>query len=93
MPGAFAVALPGGPPGRGPNALKSMPNSIINGTGPWAFMGVVSVSRISTWICGHFTLSTCPTSRRVMAGVSPIFSSDLLVTSQVTPGTSFGTRP
>ena len=44
------------PPGRAPDPPK--PNSIITGTGPFASAGVVSVSWMSTLICGHLVLST-----------------------------------
>ena len=47
---AFLAAAPG-PPGRGPNPPK--PNSIMRGTGPFASAGVVTVSWMSTLICGH----------------------------------------
>src|SRR5262249_14744167 len=86
---AFLAAAPG-PPGRGPNPK---PNSIITGTRPLASAGGVSASWISALICGDFAVSTCPTSRLVMAGMSPTVSLVVLVTCHVTVGTSFGTRP
>ncbi len=79
-------------PGRGPKKLPK-PNSIITGTGPFASAGVVTVSWMSTLISGHRELSTWPTSFRVTTGTSPTFSRVVSVTSQVTLGTSFGTRP
>ena len=80
---AFGVApFACGPPGRGPNPPN--PNSIITGTGPSASAGVVRVSWMFTVICGHLALSTRPTSRFVMTGMSPTFSSVVLVTSHFT---------
>ena len=69
------------------------PNSIITGTGPVALAGVVSVNWMSTLIAGYALLSTCPTSCFVTAGTSPTVSLVVFVTSHVTFGASFGTRP
>src|SRR5262249_28616081 len=80
---AFLAAAPG-PPGRGPKPPK--PKSIITGTGPVASAGVVSVNWMSTVISGYDELSTCPTSRLVMTGLSPTLSLVVAVTSHFTPG-------
>ena len=84
----FGAALPGAPPGLGPK-----PNSIITGTGPTALAGVVRVSWMSTVICGHLALSTWPTSVFTTVNTSPTFSPVVAISSHVTGGTSFGTRP
>ena len=69
------------------------PNSIITGTGPLASAGVVSVSWISTVMCGSAELSTWPTSFLVMTATSPFFSCVVLTTSHLTLGSFCGTRP
>ena len=74
-------------------AGKRKPNSIMTGTGPVAFAGVVSVISISTVIAGYFELSTWPTSFFVVTGTPPTVSGAVLVTSHFTGGTSFGTLP
>ncbi len=78
-----AAAAP--PAGRGPK-----PNSIITGTGPVAFAGVVSVSWMSTVTCGYEELSTWPTSFLVTTGTSPTTSSARPVTSHRTLGVRGG---
>ena len=77
-------AMPGG---------KAKPNSIITGTGPAAFSGVVSVNWMSTLMSGYAELSTWPTSRLVTTGTLPTVCFSVAVTFHSTFGTSFGTRP
>ena len=72
---------------------KSKPNSIITGTGPFAFAGVVSVRSISTLIDGYAVLSTCPTSFLVTTDTSPFISSVVETTSHFTDGVCAGMRP
>ena len=81
------------PAGPARRARPPPPNSMITGTGPFAFAGVVSVNWMSTSICGYAELSTCPTSFFVTTGTSPSVPFVVLVTSHVTFGVSFGRRP
>ena len=66
---------------------------MITGTGPLALAGVVSVSWMSTVICGYDELSTWPTSFFVTTATSPTFCFFVSVTSHFTFGVSLGTRP
>ncbi len=66
---------------------------MMTGTGPLASAGVVSVSWTSTVICGYDELSTWPTSFLVTTATSPTLSFLVSVTSHLTLGVSFGTRP
>ena len=66
---------------------------MITGTGPFASAGVVSVSWISTLTSGYDELSTWPTSRFVTTGTSPTVCFSVAVTSHLTFGVFFGTRP
>src|SRR5688500_15543365 len=83
-PAGFVEAGNGPAPGLRPN-----PNSVMTGTGPDAFAGVVSVNWTSTVICGYEELSTCPTSCFVITGTSPLMSVMVLVTSLFTFGVFF----
>src|SRR4051794_37486150 len=49
---------------------KPKPNSMMTGTGPAAFSGVVSVNWMFTVTSGYEELSTCPINRLVMTGTS-----------------------
>jgi hypothetical protein len=69
------------------------PNSRITGTDSRASAGVVSVSLMSTLICGHAELSTWPTSCFVTTSVSPTFCFFVSTSSHFTRGVSLGTRP
>ena len=91
--GAAAPDRRGAPdrPGHGP--VRTPPNCMITGTGPFAFAGVVSVTWMSTVTCGYAELSTCPTSSFVMIGTSPFMPCVVLITSHVTFGVTFGVRP
>jgi len=72
---------------------KTKPNSIITGTGPGAFVGVVRVSWISTVMAGYEELSTWPASFFTVTGVLAFDSWAVLTNSQVTLGVLLGTRP
>src|SRR6185437_10815828 len=100
-PHPFAITCschvgPGGGVNRAPIAGgkgRVNPNSMITGTGPAALAGVVRFNSISRLISGSSELSTCPIRCFVITGAPPTVSFDVLVTSHVTFGVFFGTRP
>ena len=65
----------------------------MTGTERAAFAGVVSVISMSTVIAGYAALSTCPTSVLVVTGTPAIVCGSVRVTSHLTAGACFGTRP
>ncbi len=73
------------------SALK--PNSIMMGTGPWAFAGVTRVSWMLTSMAGYAELSRCPVISFLVTGTSPTCSCTSDATCQATAGTFLGTRP
>src|SRR5579883_128851 len=95
----------GGPPARAgtprppngegsPNSASGRPpNIIITGTGPFASAGSTSVIWISTVSAGYAELSTRPASNFPTTARPPTDAFTVLVTSQVTLGAFFGTRP
>src|SRR6266542_4911821 len=91
---------PGGPPlpgntgaGNATSGMLRPPNIIIAGAGDFAWAGITTVIWISTLISGYDALSTCPRSCFPITGCEPTIASADLVTSQVTFGAVFGTRP
>ena len=66
---------------------------IITGTGVFTLAGVTSPASMLTSIAGNVELSTRPVSFFTTTGMPPSVSFVVDVTSHVTFGTFFGTRP